>query len=375
MDDFLRPVKTVRSVKNNIEKFETLTLRESQAKNDIASTRRIISEESNGTDTSSNILKDSEEGDESVDEHRHATEDPTRTEHAQKSKLLGESLQPMDGHISSPEQASAILKEQLTEQKFEAVIRYLEEGIRRKHNFNLHIPSAPAAQILNVLVTTVIPDRWANLSLTTASQVDKANKKSLLLCMSSTAGIGAVLARIQSLLTSPRIRQPGSSYHAVFQETVSFFTSMVQQKTFVRELLFRIESSAGKPGQKQAVWAETTSLFAGSKILNIFLEASTKSELTSIIPSWLQDPRDYSRWLGLSIATAAISIAPSLEEAWRMLANFLKRALSLGHKGMSCFGLSSLCVALIIYRYVGGRDLYAAPARRKSIVDTSSLVV
>jgi hypothetical protein len=363
MDDFLRPVKTVRNVKNNIEKFETLSLRESQAQNDIASTRRIVSEESNSTDTPHNILKDSEEGDESVDGHRHATEDPTRTEHAQKSKSLGESLQPIDGHISSPEQVSAILKEQLTEEKFEAVIRYLEEGIRRKHNFNLDIPSAPAAQILNVLVTTVIPDRWANLSSTTACQADKASKNSLLLCMSSTAGIGAVLARIQSLLISPQIRQPGSSHHAVFQETISFFTSMVHHRTFVRELLFRIESSAGKHGQTQAVWAETTSLFAGSKILNIFLEASTISELTSIIPSWLQDPRDYSRWLGLSIATAAISIAPSREEAWRMLANFLKRALSLGHKGLSCFDLSSLCVALIICRYVGGRDLHAAPAR------------
>lgn len=333
MDDLLKPVKTVRNVKSNIEKFETLSLREKQAKNDTASTRKILAEVPNGPDRTLNVLKRPEEREESVNRNDHATKDLIRSEYGQSSNPDGESIQSNDPPISSPEQASEILKQQPTDEIFETVIRYLENGLQKKHSFNLHVPSAPAAQILNALVTNVIPDRWAILNSNTGPRTDKAIRNALLLCMSSTAGIGAVIARIQSLLASPQIRKAGSSHHVVFKDTVSFFGSMIYHKTFVRDLLFRSQSSGGKPGQQQAVWAEATSLLAGSKILNIFLEASAISELKSEIPSWLQNAKDYSGWLGVNIASAATSTAPSMEENWKLLANLLKRALSLGQKG------------------------------------------
>ncbi len=335
MDDLLTPVKTVRNVKSNIEKFETLSLRESQARSEVTSTTKKTLEGSEGEDSPLKSLEKPEQRAESLDKANHATKDVTKGEHVRSSKS-GERLQQINCPTSSPGQALAILKEQPAADQFEAVIRYLEDGIRKKHGFNLHVPSAPAAQILNVLVTSVIPDRWAILNADAASKSDIAIRKSLLLCMNSTAGIGAVIARIQSMLTSPQIRQPGSSQHVVLKDTVSFFACLVYHKTFVRDLLYRTQSLGGKPGQKQAIWAEATSLFAGSKILNVFQEASAISEPKSEVPAWLQDPRDYSGWLGVNIASAAISIAPSVEEAWKMLANFLKRALSLGHRGRFC---------------------------------------
>ena len=334
MDEFLTPVKTVRNVKSNIEKFEILSLRDKQTKHDVASTRKIVSEVSNGRDNSSNILRKSELRDQSVDENDHAKKDLICVDD-QTGKSAAKSIRDSAGPISSPEHAFSMLKQQLAEDELQAVIRYFENGIRRKHNFNLHVPSAMAAQILNVLVTSVIPDRWVVLSSTTASKTEKEIRKSLLLCMSSTAGIGALIARIQSLLTSPLVRKHGSSQQAVFNDTVSLFTSMAYHATFVRDLLARNQSSGSNTVQQQAVWAEATSLFAGSKILNIFQEASTISELKADVPSWLQDARNYSGWLGVNIASAAISIAPSMEDSWKMLANFLKRALSLGHKGWS----------------------------------------
>lgn len=329
MDDLLTPVKTVRNVKSNIEKFEILSSLDSQAKNDGTSTKRIISQVSNGTD----ILRSAEDADD------HAIKDVTKHEDSESTKAQGKSLQTVtiDEPISSPEEALAVLREQPTDERFQAVMCYLENGIQRKHGFNIHIPSAPAAQILNVLATKIVPDRWEIVDSSTASKKDRAIRKALLVCMSSTAGIGALTARIQSLLTSPQIRQSGSSQHAVFKVTVSFFASMVYHNTFIRDLLNRTQSSGGKSGQEQAVWAEATSLFVGSKILNVFLEASAIPELRMEIPSWLQDPRDYSGWLGVNIAFAAISIAPTSEDSWKMLANLLKRALSLGSRGM--FGL------------------------------------
>jgi hypothetical protein len=336
MDDLLKPVKTVRNVKSNIEKFETLSLRESNAKNDVVSTRNVLSEVSNGTKASSKISRGSEDEANSENENHRPPKDLALVENIPPNKQKGQSLQTVDEAISSPDQASAILNDQPTQERFEAVIRYLDDGIQGKHPFNIHVPSAAAAQLLNVLVARVIPDRWWTLASTGASQADKAIKRLLLSCMSSPAGIGALLARVQGLLASSQLRQPGSSEHAIFKDTVSFFASMVYHKTFVKDLLSQIQSSGGKPGQQQALWTEATSSLAGSKILNVFLEAGAVSELKDEIPPWLQDARDYSRWLGVNIASSGISLAASNEEAWKMLASFLKRALSLGNRGRLC---------------------------------------
>lgn len=335
MDDFLRPVKTVRNVKSNIQKFETLSLRDDHAKNDVASTKKIISEASGRTDSSSTISKGSAAREHAADANTTAAKNVVLSEHTQSNKSPGEGVRPVDGPILSQDQALAVLKEQLGEERLEAVLRYLEDGIQKRHNFNLHVPSAPAAQILKVLGTSIIPDRWAILNVKTARNTDRAIRKLLLLCMTSTVGIGVVLAHIQTLLRSPQIRQSGSSQHATFKDTASFFTSMVYHKTFVRDLLHQSQTSGGSPGQQQALWTETTSLFAGSKVLNVFLEASAIPELKSQVPSWLQDARDYSRWLGVNIASAAINVPPTFQAGWKMLASFLKRSLSLGYKGTS----------------------------------------
>lgn len=339
MDDLLTPVKTVRNVRSNIEKFETLSLRDTQGKNDVSSTRKVISEVANGTEKSLNESKAIQEKASSLDNNVHAVGNSTRSADGQNRNSEENSLQPHHEPISSPEQALTLLKDRLSQDRFEAVIRYLENGIKRRHPFDIHIPSATAAQILHVLVTTVIPDRWAILSSTAASSVDKAVRKSLLSCVSSVAGIGALTTCVQHLSTSSQIKQPGSPQRAIFGETVSFFGSVIHHKVFLRDLLHQNQSSGNKPGQQQALWSEATSLFAGSKILNVFQEASTVSELKSEIPSWLLDPRDYSEWLGTNIAIAAINLAPTHEEAWKMLSSFLKRTLSLGHKGGLTRGL------------------------------------
>lgn len=338
MDDLLTPVKTVRNVRSNIEKFETLSVRDSQGQNGV-STRQAIPDLPDATNGSSNPPKN-HKGGQSLTDNAHTAQDLTWSGHGQsRNEEEEEGGQPNRETILSPEQALAILQKQLSEERLEAVLQYLEKGIQRKHPFNLHIPTASAAQILQVLVSTVIPDRWAALHSTAASPADRAIGKSLVSCVNSTAGIGALTARIQHLSTLSQMRQPGSSHCAVFTETVSFFDRIVHHKTFLRDLLYRTQSSGDKPGQQQALWAEATSLFAGSKILNVFQQASMVSELKSEIPSWLQDPREYSEWLGMNMAVGAIGIAPALEEAWKMLANFLKRALSLGHKGRLNIGL------------------------------------
>lgn len=340
MEDLLKPVRTVRNVKSNIEKFETLSLGEKNTKNELASARNdiLVSEVTNGTkklSTRSRVSQEAKQGSSEIER----TANVIANEDSKGVKDDEKNLRSVGGPaatISSPEQALAMLGGQTSVEEFESVVRYLDDGVRKKNGFNLHVPSAVAAQILNVLVARAIPDRWWTLSSTTATTTDKSIRRQLLSCMSSPAGLGALVARIQALSTSPQLKAPGSSEPAIFKDLVSFFNIMVYRRTFVRDLLSQVQSSPAKAGQQQALWTEATSLLGGSKILNAFLEASTRPELQENIPVWLKDARDYSRWLGGNIALAAINLAVSNADAWKMLAGFLKRSLSLGHKGGQC---------------------------------------
>lgn len=335
MEELLKPVKTVRNVRSNIEKFETLSLGEREAKKEAVSTRPTISEVSDRRSEQSSILKIGEKGEK---QENGCGNEPKR---AALDRSLQSSNTSEDGlrrrtsaqPVSSPEEASIILKGQPGDEELEAVLHYLGNGIEQKTDFNIQLPSPPAAQILNLLTTNIIPDRWAILDSSAASQKDKATRKLLLSCMNSTAGLGALVARVQGLVAPPPNGQPSISEHAVFKEIASFFASMVYHKTSIKDLLSQVESAGGKPGQRPALWVEAISLLAGSKVLNVFLEASTTPEFRENIPWWLQDAREYTVWLGENIASAAISVPSPDAGSWKKLADFLKRALSLGFKG------------------------------------------
>jgi hypothetical protein len=330
MDDFLTPVQTTRNVRSNIEKFETLSLRDKEAKADVVPKGKPISEVSNQAENPAKRTALPKEDRSFPDEDSTAIDlSGTRSE----SKTSTSKPQIAHEKISSAEQVLAVLRAQPSDESVEAALEYLDDGIKAKHDFNIQVPSAAAAQILNVLVTTVIPDRWPGLNLNAPSKAEKASRLRLLTCMRSTAGIGTIVARVQSLVTSQQMRQLGPSQPIVLKDTISFFETLAHHNTLVRDLLTQTHHQNSSIGQLQAVQNEIISLLAGSKVLNMFQEACTTSQLKTEVPKWLQDPRDYNRWLSGNIVSASTAIARSDEETWKTLASFLKRAMSLGHKG------------------------------------------
>ena len=336
MDDLLQPVKTVRHVKTNIAKFENLALKEHEStKSPVRGQKGGVK---NGTSNSPSTPLSSEKGERALESQQNFEDTISLVARGQEP---GESTGDQDVSsierptlVSSPEDALRILRAQPSGDQFENVIEYLLQGIQDQGDFNIQTASPVASQLLNVFTTTVISDRWSILTSPDSSKADKYLAQSILRCMTSSSGLGALTARLRSLLDSPQIRKNGSSPFLAFEATVSFATRLFQQQGFFAHLLAQVQTSRDPSRKLLALWNETIALLAGSKMLNVFQEAATLPELNDTIPQLFREPDEYGRWLGGSIALAAIDVSAADNKTWSLLASFFSRALSLVHKGV-----------------------------------------
>src|SRR5215471_9467226 len=110
--------------------------------------------------------------------------------------------------ISSPESILGILKSSPGHSQVVEVLNFLDPSRTSENAFNITVPSPMAAQILHVLISTTIPDHWSSLGLEDDESPSDRGLKSkpkavLLRCLSSVAGIGAVMIHIRTLLPQP----------------------------------------------------------------------------------------------------------------------------------------------------------------------------
>jgi telomere length regulation protein len=90
-----------------------------------------------------------------------------------------------------------------------------------------------------------------------------------------------------------------------------------------------------KPAQRHVLWQELCSYVAAGKVLSTVAQAFPLVELAADKRSleWLADGKQYTQWLARNICHAAMATAIAESEAWSMLAQLLKRSLSLGQSG------------------------------------------
>lgn len=322
MEDLLKPVKTTRTVKTNIEKFENLSIQDRQSKEDSPRQLSAIPEGSPAASDVVRILKES-----LLEENGHPG--PSKDGLKPSDSVTEASFDARNEAVSSSEQALHILKTQHDGDAVEAVARFLYDGIQKKHDFNVQVPSPEAAQIVNLLVNDVIPDLWPVLK--NDRPEDRMLQRHLLLCMSSPAGIGALLARLQHLVDTSSVNKPGFDGHDAFRDAISFFNALAKPGKLLGTLLTQTQTMDKVTAT--GVWREITSLFAGSKILNVLQYAAAIPKLYVFLEHWMLNPEDFVGWIGSNIVHAAMNIFPPSKDVFAQLAEVLHRAMSLGHSG------------------------------------------
>lgn len=238
--------------------------------------------------------------------------------------------------INRPEDALEALRSKPDYATLGRTLRWLNRTVQRVDDFNIKKPGPKAAQIIFTLINDIVPDYWETLSA-------EGSKKTspLIQCLSSVAGIGAIISRLRLLLGQLRDAQKpaqvtsASKTHPV-EILLSVLETVLAKEDFLTALWHDIESYNLPPSQKSLQWKEFVSLVASGKVLSIASEVNlTLSELSPSIKagSWVGDGSQYAAWLGRCMQQTVITVKDDDVEGGKALSQLLSKGLTLGYTG------------------------------------------
>lgn len=236
-----------------------------------------------------------------------------------------------------PEEALEALKSEPDFPSLGGVLEYLVEC----NDHNLHLPSPLGSQIINALVSDIVPNYWTLLSEESKRRGGRLHGKErsqLLQSLTNVSGLGAIVAKLKALIEegSRTAKQvDGPNIAAIMRDYVELLGSILENEDTLSNLHRTL--SKAPSGQKQALWQEVTALIGGGRVVSIAAEAQSlvkAPKKTAEEPSWVSDGLKYSSWIGRSLAHWArqLSIAGD-DEGWGALCALMRKSMRLGYSG------------------------------------------
>lgn len=236
----------------------------------------------------------------------------------------------------TPNQIIDVLKSQPSSEQISAVLAALDPFNKSKTlNVDIRVPGPVSAQILQILVSTTIPDHWASVVGNDKKVKSTKTRAALLRCLNSVAGIGSLVARLRSLIASARAssqQTQGPNSHSAMRDVLSVLAALLEPKDFLFRLYGDNLSLYDNHTRRKVSWNELVSLVASGKIVSTGAEALTVAnqiQLSSI--TWVGDGRRYASWLGMNISHFISKLDIHDESGRSFVASFTERALSLGY--------------------------------------------
>ncbi|KAK2813187.1 hypothetical protein FQN50_000865 [Emmonsiellopsis sp. PD_5] len=242
--------------------------------------------------------------------------------------------------ISTPEEALQALKSSPGKKRVFEALDFLDPARTANNGFNITTPSSTAAQILHSLITITVPDYWRNLGMENATETlsqggRKIKPKAILLrCLSCVAGIGALVVQLRMLLAKDtKQNEKNAGDKLLIQDLLSVLASVLKPRDFLLKIYINLSEQVEQPSQRQILWKELISSLASGKVLSIASEALIAIKNTPVPRSvlWIGDGSLYATWLGRCIYQMASKLQSTDLDAWKYLAQFTARSLSLGY--------------------------------------------
>ncbi len=244
--------------------------------------------------------------------------------------------------INTPDEALEALRSKPDKWQLGRALQFLG---RENTTFNIKLPGPKAALFINVLVNNIIPDYWASpddesdAPRTAQTSEHGWRKQSLVTCLQSVAGLGAILAQLRSLITASRdgvdkTASLGLSQH--LRSLLDVLRKILAPDDFLTHVWNDINNPASKPVQRTLLWKELTSILASGKIPSLSAEASDiLREKSGRVEDdvWVASSKNYSVWLGHNIVFLASTTAVEDQGRWASLAQLLAKSYSLGYTG------------------------------------------
>ncbi|KAL9120891.1 MAG: hypothetical protein Q9187_002558, partial [Circinaria calcarea] len=208
--------------------------------------------------------------------------------------------------------------------------------------FSIKIPGPQAAQVINVLVNQTVPDYWDVLK-NDNSAVSAKVRRLLLGCLTSLAGIGALITRLRSLITqrkhtrektSPTLKNKTSNDLQPILDMMDVLETILQKDNAIAGIWKDLHSLVTKPVQPTLLWKELGSIIATGKLLSVVAEANdvvNSATLTVGDGSWLGNGHQYTLWLGRNISFMIGSDQGDSMGRTKEAAQLFSKALTLGY--------------------------------------------
>ncbi|KAF6811092.1 telomere length regulation protein [Colletotrichum sojae] len=261
-----------------------------------------------------------------------------------------------------------------------AVLGSLDCGRISASGFNISEPSPEAAQIVQCLVSEIVPNYWPLLKEEDVSsgvhELGRPTDLELLLrCLRNVTGLNATIARLKALIqeskpTAKEVKRPGLALNL---NVLLEVTSAVLGKDEHLATLWRASSAAlNVPAKKRPMTQEFIALVSGGRLLSVAAEADAiaNPERASRGSVWTADGQQYSKWLGRSISHWVKNDVP-VDEV-KLCAEVFTRALRLGYAGKRTSPMNkghfANCLVDVLMKQVIGDMLLGSDENRNAFI-------
>jgi telomere length regulation protein len=243
--------------------------------------------------------------------------------------------------VSTPEEALKALRAEPDIVTLRIILKFLvydspSSGFRISHS------SPIAAQLINALVSDVLPNYWPTFNEAIDGESPKSlnyaqERKLFLLCLRSITGLNAVLSRLKTLvlqIKEDRKQENGLKLNKTLEDFMDVLEALLSGENFITHIWNSVEGCSST--QRKALWHETVTLIGGGKLLNSAAEYSSFINEASCQISkarWVADGIKYSRWLSRNIIQWSKKLPATPQGPWKDLSNLLSRSLHLGYPG------------------------------------------
>ncbi|KXT14992.1 hypothetical protein AC579_7744 [Pseudocercospora musae] len=221
---------------------------------------------------------------------------------------------------NSPEDITQVLRGQPDLHTVAAILKRLSNHAEPPKPFSLSAPGPRQAQIINALVTNVIPTCFDGL--------EQASQRRLVGCLRNVAGISALFARLR--LVSERLsssKQAAANPHEL-QALLHTARLVLPDKLRLDEIWSSLKGAVAENVKRQLAWKELVNLLGSGKVIATIARAEDvlQQHNQAFRVKWLSKGSAYAAWLGAAIVSLLKSPDSSVPAA-----TLLSKSFSLGY--------------------------------------------
>lgn len=225
--------------------------------------------------------------------------------------------------VQCPEDALQFLRSEPDTDSLLSILKRLATVDGFESTFDIRRPSPLAAQIINTVVSFIIPTFW--------SALEKRDRPLVTACISNVAGLNSVIARIQLLISQSKSSKAQDHAQAL-HDLCSVANDLFKGDHLAFTLWTGLQQSTSEKPKRDLAWKECSNLLGSGKVANVLAESEDilRSSGDTATKSSIATSHEYAAWLGSNIAQMLITEHEMPQEAQTAVNVLLSRALSLG---------------------------------------------